>query len=157
MVQPTKSDPPGEYFWSTFEPLPPSARAEATTTRAGDRVPRSSAMRGLRRHADEPGLDDDRRTLIHRYMVDRAQQPDTVEQVIDLAVHEPEPPADPTPAPTSAPTVLDLVPPAPERREGGEVSVDVFRQTLEHVVRLSAQVAEAREECRSRRERLAAG
>jgi hypothetical protein len=124
-------------------------------------------MRGLRRHANEPGLDDDRRTLIHRYMVDEAQQKDTVEQVIDLAVPEPEPPADPIPPPTPAPSVLDLVPPAPERldlvppaperREGGEVSVDVFRQTLEHVVRLSAQVAEAREECRSRRERLAAG
>ena len=34
---------------------------------------------------------------------------------------------------------------------------DVFRQTLEHVVRLSAQVAEAREEFSRRRERLAAG
>jgi hypothetical protein len=120
-------------------------------------------MRGLRRHADEPGLDDDRRTLIHRYMVDEAQQQDTVEQAIDLAVPEPEPPADPTPAPTvldlvpPAPERSDLAPPAPEHREGSEVSVDVFRQTLQHVVRLSAQVAEAREECRSRRERLAAG
>lgn len=111
------------------------------------------------------GLDDGRRTLVHRYTVDQAdppepdetprsaQPPEPVERLIDLAVAEPETPADPTPAPS----VLNLVPPAPERREGGEVSVDVFRQTLEHVVRLSAQVASAREEFSRRRERLAAG
>jgi hypothetical protein len=90
-------------------------------------------------------MDDDRRTLVHRYTVDQADSPEPLP--------EPETPADPTPAPS----VLNLVPPAPERRDGGEVSVDVFRQTLEHVVRLSAQVAEAREEFSRRRERLAAG
>lgn len=120
-------------------------------------------MRGLRRHQDAPGLDDDRRTLIHRYMVDRAQQQDAAEHVVDPVVPEPEMPAQTTPALS----VLDLVPPAAERRElvppprqrreGGEVSVAAFRQTLEHVVRLSAQVAEAREEYSRRRERLAAG
>jgi hypothetical protein len=119
-------------------------------------------MRGLRRHQNEPGLDDDRRTLIHRYMVDQAdspepdatprpaQPPEPVERLIVSAVPVSETPADPTPAPS----VLDLVPPAPELREEGEVSVDVFRQTLEHVVRLSGQVASAGEECSRRRERL---
>jgi hypothetical protein len=113
-------------------------------------------MRGLRRHQHEPGLDDDRRTLIHRYMVEPAQPKPPVEhigRVIDLVVPEPEAPADPIPARS----VLDLVPPAPERREGSELSVKAFRQTLEQVVRLSAQVAETRVECGRRRERLAAG
>ena len=123
-------------------------------------------MRGLRRHQDEPVLDDGRRTLVHLYTVDPADLPEpdetprsaqpqeTVKRLIDLAVPVSEAPADPTPTPS----VLNLVRPAPERRhQGGEVSIDVFRQTLEHVVRLSAQVAEAREECSRRRERLAAG
>lgn len=163
MVQPTKSGPPGEYFWSTFEPL--TLRARGPPRRRVERAVESrAAVRGLRRHQDVHGLDDGRRTLVHRYTVDKAdppepdetrsaQPPEPVERLIDLAVAEPETPADPAPAPS----VLNLVPPAPERREGGEVSVDVFRQTLEHVVRLSAQVASAREEFSRRRERLAAG
>jgi len=118
-------------------------------------------MRGLRRHEDKHGLDDNRRTLIHRYMVEQADSPEPdktpppappqepIEHLIDLPVLESETPGDPAPAPS-----LILVPPAPERREGGEVSVDVFRQTLGHVVRLSAQVAEAREEGSRRREQL---
>lgn len=114
-------------------------------------------MRGLRRHQNEPGLDDDRRTLIHRYMVDQADSPEPdatpppaqpqepVERLVVSAVPVAETPADPIPAP-SVREVGEV--------SGGEVSVDVFRQTLEHVVRLSGQVASAGEECSRRRERL---
>lgn len=131
-------------------------------------------MKGLRRQKDTQGLAENRRTLIHRYMVDLdeppepkleaqpSRQPQEPIDLIEPAVSEPEAPTSPAPAlglVQVEPGVLHPVPPAaaPERREGGEVSVDVFRQTLEHVVRLSEQVAEARDGCSRGRERLAAG
>jgi hypothetical protein len=140
-------------------------------------------MRGLRRHEEKHGLADDRRTLINRYMVELADSPEPDEappaeepperkqHLTGLVVLEPEAVADPAPAPdlTPAPIVFHTVPPppeqreggeisvspGPEQREGGEVSVDAFRQTLEHVERLSAQLAAARNESSRWRAQLA--
>jgi hypothetical protein len=126
-------------------------------------------MRGLRRHEEKHGLADDRRTLINRYMVELADSPEPDEappaeepperkqHLTGLVVLEPEAVADPAPAPdlTPAPIVFHTVPPPPEQREGGEISVDAFRQTLEQVERLSAQLAEARSEASRRRAQLA--
>lgn len=80
MVQPNKSTSPGEYFWSTFEPLRAQirvrTRADVTAGPGGSKVAYDSDMRGLRRHEDKHGLDDNRRNLIHRYMVEKEEPPE---------------------------------------------------------------------------------
>lgn len=108
MVQPHKSTSPGEYFWSTFEPLRGETRAEVTAGRGGSKVTSDSDMRGLRRHEDKQGLDDNRRTLIHRYMVEKEEPPELelVSPVTALARKQPTGPpvlelkaiADPAPS-----------------------------------------------------------
>jgi hypothetical protein len=65
-------------------------------------------MRGLRRHEDKQGLDDNRRTLIHRYMVEKEEPPELelVSPVTALASEQPASPpvlelkviADPVPS-----------------------------------------------------------
>jgi len=130
-------------------------------------------MRGLRRHDEEPGLDENRRRLIHSYMDDviapaevapEAPHPEQrevvefaafvaapeaeVDRVADTtATLKAERPAGHTPA---AP-ILRLPPAAPPSR----VAVDVSRRTLQLVARLCEHLDWARVEGERRRAKLA--
>lgn len=123
-------------------------------------------MRGLRRHDQEPGLDEERRRLIHSYMEDLDEPAEVVQvapevtlpvqrEVVELA-------AAVTPAPVAPPAVevvqtdlapiVQLSPPAPPERD----AVDVSRRTLQQVARLCEHVDWARAEGERRRAQLAA-
>ena len=120
-------------------------------------------MRGLRRHDQEPGLDEERRRLIHSYMDDLD---DPAEVAPEAPLPEPrevvELPRVVIPAPVSPPKVevvhtdaapiVRLSPPAPQRRD----AMDLSRRRLQQVARLCEHVDWARVEGERRRAQLAA-
>lgn len=129
-------------------------------------------MRGLRRHEQEPGLDEERRRLIHSYM-DDLDEPDEVAQPVAVAEQAPLPeqpevvelaraaPAAPVVPPAVEVDHRDLAPivrlppppqPSPPRRD----AVDASRRTLQQVARLCEQIEWARSQGERRRVQLAA-
>jgi hypothetical protein len=170
MVQPNKSKSTGEYFWSTLEPHREPFRV-AVRRQRGALESDGDPMRGLRRHDQEPGLDEERRRLIHSYMDDL----DEPAAVVQEEAPAPDPPAAvewaraAIPTPVARPTVevphtevgvartvapiLRLPPPAPPPRRD---AVDVSRRRLQQVARLCEHVHWARVEGERRRAQLAA-